>query len=107
LSPSNLWTKGLDSVNSSVCKLAEMQARRDWNAGKGKYYVFGIVAASAKERDMLKQKYGLLVVSMGCVVSSKELCFNKAIDQLMLQKTGKTVSELRTSSLLKNKTTTQ
>ncbi len=82
------------SDGEKSCIKAQQRAQADWEAGRPKYYAFGIVALAEPISRALSEQHNINVINLGCVVGQEEVCYNETINKLMQQKTGKTIPQL-------------
>ena len=80
------------SDREKVCIKAENLAKKDMYNKELKYYTFGLMPAIEPQdeirKKILKEKYNLTLMHLGCVVSDSELCYNEMAEKLLLRKYG-------------------
>lgn len=75
-----------------ACVRALNMARKDNYNKELKYYIFGLPAGDFPhdiKRELLKEKYNLNYVMMGCVVDDTLQCYNREAEKILFRKYGK------------------
>ncbi len=80
------------SDSEKACIKAENLAKKDMYNKELKYYTFGLMRAIGQEdvirKEILKQKYNVTLMHLGCVVSDEDLCYNEMAEKILLRKYG-------------------
>jgi hypothetical protein len=80
-------TLSAQSENKDKCGETREKAAADFKEGVRKIYVFGLVS-NDKFRAVLKNKYQIDAVYMGCLVTTDLKCYSDSMEEMIAQERG-------------------
>jgi hypothetical protein len=75
------------SEKMDSCGEVREKAAADFKSGVRKIYVFGLVS-NDKFRSVLKNKYQIDAVYMGCLITADLKCYSDSMEELITQERG-------------------